>query len=182
MAAAILLKQTVQLLVQSKCLLPFPPWVLNRYRHWQKSSLNTFSHQLTPCSPAITDIFVIHFFLLNGSHIYAHSSISSVSWRPPGKPTSSLHRFQRERLFFTAHMSPAGVSHNCTSEMCIDLPSLFPEVKLSHSQVWLHSHWVSALLYLFTRSVFQKVVSTLYCCESVMQIVFSVYLIWCWQE
>jgi len=31
-------------------------------------------------------------------------------------------------------------------------------------------------------SVFQKVASTVYHCDSVMQIVFSVYLIWCWQE
>lgn len=119
--------------------------------------------------------FAVLLLLSNSSHIYVYLWVSSASRSPTGKPARSLHSGQSSRLYFMSHWTR--VQYNCMWELCIDLQTSFPKVTLQVLPLT-----ASTLLNLFISSVFQKVALTVYRCDSVMQIVFSVYLIWCWQE
>lgn len=119
--------------------------------------------------------------------VYLHFRISSASKRPPGKLTSNLQQRTKEEAHlhgrFSWPIQASWESDNSTWEAvhkAVELVSTGQDQSLAG--LTTQSLSVSALLYLLTSSVFQKVASTVYRCDSVMQIVFSVYLIWCWQE
>lgn len=118
---------------------------------------------------------------------YLHFWISSASKRPPGKLTSSLQQRSKEEAHLHGRFSwPIWASQESDNSTWQAVHKAVELVSTGQAQslagLTTQSLSVSALLYLLTSSVFQKVASTVYRCDSVMQIVFSVYLIWCWQE